>query len=467
MHLAAAPPGPTGLVQTHVALPPARLYKPDRLAASIAKRSLHRSSQQRFNSAAAATPAAAAAGGAAAMADDGLRTLQDFQLTMPDGADPEAPLVVSGPLECWARCRRQDCACRNCAATVLGASCPFNTPQSHRPSRPALQVLLGWYGCLDKHLAKYASLLEREGYPLLRGILPGHAVFSPFAFPRRRWAARLLDAVAAVDPAGRRPLVFYAFSNGELVQLAKASTPACIAPLATSQRHLRALGAGPCLPAWGPTALPPLPCAHDRRWLCSGAAGPAGTGGTTVPHLCGPHRRTCVGLGSVLHVAASRCHCHRLGAALAAARAGRAAFPAVGCGWAGRGSRRCKRCTQEGRACRGCEGGAAHSSCPSQLAMPPADLLCAVLLMAPLEPRRPWVYWCASLQAVLSGEGPMLDGLCACAHAPPAHVACVPQLPSRPALRRACLRRRHTPLAQAQHAAAAARPAQPLPLLTR
>lgn len=75
--------------------------------------------------------------------------------------------------------------------------------------------MLGWYGCQDKHLSKYSSLLEKQGYPSLRGILPGHAVFSPFAFPRRRWAAHLLDAVAAVDPQGRRPVVLYAFSNGE------------------------------------------------------------------------------------------------------------------------------------------------------------------------------------------------------------------------------------------------------------
>lgn len=77
------------------------------------------------------------------------------------------------------------------------------------------QVVLGWYGCQDKHLSKYSSLLEKQGYPSLRGILPGHAVFSPFAFPRRRWAASLLDAVAAVDPEGQRPVVLYAFSNGE------------------------------------------------------------------------------------------------------------------------------------------------------------------------------------------------------------------------------------------------------------
>lgn len=85
-----------------------------------------------------------------------------------------------------------------------------------RPCAPAAQVCLGWYGCIDKHLAKYSALLNREGYACMRGILPSLAVFSPFAWPRRRWAARLLDAVAAADPSGARPLVFYAFSNGAL-----------------------------------------------------------------------------------------------------------------------------------------------------------------------------------------------------------------------------------------------------------
>lgn len=88
-------------------------------------------------------------------------------------------------------------------------------PISSARHPPPLQVVLGWYGCADKHLSKYASLLEKHGYPSLRGVLPGHAVFSPFAFPRRRWAARLLDAVAAVDPEGQRPVVLFAFSNGE------------------------------------------------------------------------------------------------------------------------------------------------------------------------------------------------------------------------------------------------------------
>ena len=48
----------------------------------------------------------------------------------------------------------------------------------------------------------------------MRAILPPLAVFSPVAVPRRRFAARLLDYLGAVDPQGARPVVFYVFSNG-------------------------------------------------------------------------------------------------------------------------------------------------------------------------------------------------------------------------------------------------------------
>lgn len=75
--------------------------------------------------------------------------------------------------------------------------------------------MLGWYGAKDRHVAKYSSLLAKEGYPSVRGVLPGPAVFSPLPFPRRRFAAALLNYLGAVDPPGERKLVFYAFSNGE------------------------------------------------------------------------------------------------------------------------------------------------------------------------------------------------------------------------------------------------------------
>ncbi|KAL4451872.1 hypothetical protein ABPG75_007534 [Micractinium tetrahymenae] len=86
-------------------------------------------------------------------------------------------------------------------------------PQGCEPNAP-LVVVLGWYGAQDRHVAKYTSLLEKEGYPSVRGVLPGPAVFSPLPLPRRRFATTLLEYLAAVDPPGERRLVFYAFSNG-------------------------------------------------------------------------------------------------------------------------------------------------------------------------------------------------------------------------------------------------------------
>lgn len=40
------------------------------------------------------------------------------------------------------------------------------------------------------------------------------AIFWPTRGPRERWTRALLNFVVAVDPEGRRPLVFWAFSNG-------------------------------------------------------------------------------------------------------------------------------------------------------------------------------------------------------------------------------------------------------------
>jgi hypothetical protein len=85
-------------------------------------------------------------------------------------------------------------------------------------AQPALrlpQVVLGWYGSKDRHVAKYSELLNRQGYAAVRAIMPNAAVFSPFDGPRRRFAARLLDFLDSLSPTlGDRKIVFYIFSNG-------------------------------------------------------------------------------------------------------------------------------------------------------------------------------------------------------------------------------------------------------------
>lgn len=77
-------------------------------------------------------------------------------------------------------------------------------------------MLLGWFGCQDRYLAKYSELLKGLGYSSVRAICPPWRVFSPTHHPRRAWAAQLLRNLEAVDAAhgAQRRWVVYAFSNG-------------------------------------------------------------------------------------------------------------------------------------------------------------------------------------------------------------------------------------------------------------
>lgn len=84
---------------------------------------------------------------------------------------------------------------------------------------PALQIVLGWYGCQMRHLTKYTKLLNAAGYPTITGICPPLAVFSPTRAACRRFAGGLLDFVETAssdEGSGSLPqqLAFYAFSNG-------------------------------------------------------------------------------------------------------------------------------------------------------------------------------------------------------------------------------------------------------------
>ena len=94
------------------------------------------------------------------------------------------------------------------------------------PDAPTpLVVLVGWFGAQDKHLAKYAELVNSLGYSTLRVQMPPTTTFSLRVGPRRAFAVallRFLDAsglllapptTSAASPPPR-PLVFYFFSNG-------------------------------------------------------------------------------------------------------------------------------------------------------------------------------------------------------------------------------------------------------------
>lgn len=143
------------------------------------------------------------------------------------------------------------------------------------------QVVLGWYGAQDRHVAKYSGLLEKEGYPSVRGVLPGPAVFSPLPFPRRRFAAALLNYLAALDPHGERKLVFYAFSNGEAPCRAQASS--------SSAWALRTHAAAQAKQARG---MQGLPAHHPCAFIAAGLSG-----------LLGRPRRV-----PFMHVAADHSH---------------------------------------------------------------------------------------------------------------------------------------------------------------
>lgn len=77
-----------------------------------------------------------------------------------------------------------------------------------------MQVLAGWVGAQDRHLAKFSGLLNRAGYATVRGVMPTPAVFFPTQHPRRRWTEALLDFVDALDPGRRRPLVLWWVGGG-------------------------------------------------------------------------------------------------------------------------------------------------------------------------------------------------------------------------------------------------------------
>jgi hypothetical protein len=82
------------------------------------------------------------------------------------------------------------------------------------PPAACFQVLLGWYGAADKHLANYSRLLAAHGYGSVRGIMSGTAIFLPLMWPRVAFATALLEFLDGVG-AAEQQLVFYVFSNGE------------------------------------------------------------------------------------------------------------------------------------------------------------------------------------------------------------------------------------------------------------
>ena len=251
------------------------------------------------------------------------------------------------------------------SAIINWVPLPPPPPPAAPTSRPLplrLQVVLGWYGAQDRHVAKYAGLLAEEGYPSLRGVQPGAAVFSPLPLPRRRYAERLLGSIAAADPQGQRPIVFYAFSNGEGaaegVAQVSCRVPAAPPPRTCPETRVcasrpRKHGHNPPhatslfeVPIATPVATPiaevrvpyatrphsaTAPFFHHARWrVCFGAGGraPARQPRPSARAPGGPRRRLHLRLGALLHAPHHRRDGARHGPQPAAASAGdRAVLP--------------------------------------------------------------------------------------------------------------------------------------------
>lgn len=74
-------------------------------------------------------------------------------------------------------------------------------------------VLLGWYGCQDKHLAKYSSIYQSKGFITMRYTLPHDYLFSIKKSSTRDVALKLLEAFFDLG-LQENPIFFHVFSNG-------------------------------------------------------------------------------------------------------------------------------------------------------------------------------------------------------------------------------------------------------------
>ena len=71
---------------------------------------------------------------------------------------------------------------------------PLTSSSNSPPFDARSQLLCGWVHCQDRHLAKYAVALARQGYPSIRTIAPASLIFGLFSRqPLQAWAARLLQ----------------------------------------------------------------------------------------------------------------------------------------------------------------------------------------------------------------------------------------------------------------------------------
>ncbi|KAK6178764.1 hypothetical protein SNE40_011275 [Patella caerulea] len=77
--------------------------------------------------------------------------------------------------------------------------------------RPVI-VLLGWAGCLDKHLAKYSAIYEQKRYITVRCICPTSVLF--FNHGKLAGLSRELLQSLYDKKLSQHPIFFHIFSNG-------------------------------------------------------------------------------------------------------------------------------------------------------------------------------------------------------------------------------------------------------------
>ena len=96
----------------------------------------------------------------------------------------------------------------------------FTSGSGESKRRIAVCALLGWAGASPRHLQKYSSMVKQEwnvagDLKCIESVMPVTYIFSPFTWPRRQWAAELLESISETVAGCDSPVILlYAFSNG-------------------------------------------------------------------------------------------------------------------------------------------------------------------------------------------------------------------------------------------------------------
>ncbi|XP_033117091.1 transmembrane protein 53-A-like [Anneissia japonica] len=94
---------------------------------------------------------------------------------------------------------------------ATGDEC-FGDGQEDKSSHETVVVLLGWAGCLDKHLAKYSAIYQQKGYATIRYTAPTKHVFHQTE-KMRETAMKILELLFDLG-LEENNIFFHVFSNG-------------------------------------------------------------------------------------------------------------------------------------------------------------------------------------------------------------------------------------------------------------